>query len=424
MVKDSGHPVRAGNPARSRASSCRRRARGGDSPRRSITRPVGAGLHHPRRHARDPARHHRQGLGPAMSEMRAILARRNRCCAICAATSMRRRTARLARGAVGRRSRRRGCRRVGGRGPWRRRRRSRRCRWRSCALAGRHAAPVPLAETMLAAWLLSESGLAVPAGAAHRRAGACARTRRCWRATDTGWRLRGEARRVPWARDCAAIAVLARDDGAASCVALRAGGARLALTRRRTISPASRATMRGFDGVRWRAEQVGAGAAPASTAMRCGGAARWRGSRLMAGALETGARPDGALCRRARAVRPRHRQVPGGAAGAGRARRQRRRRGRRRRRSHGGRGSRATPPSRSPRQGAHQRGRGALADGDRAPGSRRDGLHARARASTASPRGCGRGARSSATRAIGGAGSAAPPARSAATGCGRSSRKP
>jgi acyl-CoA dehydrogenase len=83
--------------------------------------------------------------------------------------------------------------------------------------AGHHAAPVPLAETLLAAWIFSESGFAVPPGpltiapvlrgelpALHR--------------DGAGWRLEGRARFVPWARDCAEAAVLAYD-GRRLCVA-------------------------------------------------------------------------------------------------------------------------------------------------------------------------------------------------------------
>jgi acyl-CoA dehydrogenase len=63
--------------------------------------------------------------------------------------------------------------------------------------AGQHAAPVPLAETIVAGWLLGQAGLDVPLGAltiapVHRdervrleRAGG-------------GWRVHGTATRVPW----------------------------------------------------------------------------------------------------------------------------------------------------------------------------------------------------------------------------------
>jgi len=59
--------------------------------------------------------------------------------------------------------------------------------------AGRHSLAAPLAETMLAGWLLSTAGIA--------------------------WRIEGTAARVPWARQCGTIAVLA-DSGGKSIVAL------------------------------------------------------------------------------------------------------------------------------------------------------------------------------------------------------------
>ena len=72
--------------------------------------------------------------------------------------------------------------------------------------AGRHAAPLPLAETMLARWLLRRAGLAPPEGSLAlavdgpqdrvelRRAGA-------------DWQLAGMARGVPWARHARGLVV-------------------------------------------------------------------------------------------------------------------------------------------------------------------------------------------------------------------------
>ena len=73
-------------------------------------------------------------------------------------------------------------------------------------VAGRHAAPIPLAETALAGWLLAGSGLKIPAGPltvapvhgekiAARKDGA-------------RWKLSGEMRRVPWARVAQHVVVL------------------------------------------------------------------------------------------------------------------------------------------------------------------------------------------------------------------------
>jgi acyl-CoA dehydrogenase len=74
--------------------------------------------------------------------------------------------------------------------------------------AGRHAVPLPLAETMLARWWLAGAGLAAPAGPltlapverADRLAIAVARG---------GCRVTGSAGCVPWARQAAGIVALA-----------------------------------------------------------------------------------------------------------------------------------------------------------------------------------------------------------------------
>jgi acyl-CoA dehydrogenase len=74
--------------------------------------------------------------------------------------------------------------------------------------AGRFAAPVPLAETLMAGWLLARAGITVPGGPltiapvhadGHITLG-------------TEDRLNGRARRVPFARNAARIAVLVHGD--------------------------------------------------------------------------------------------------------------------------------------------------------------------------------------------------------------------
>ena len=71
--------------------------------------------------------------------------------------------------------------------------------------AGRFAVPVPLAETLMAGWMLARAGIAVPAGpltiAPVHADGRIM--------LDADGRLRGRARRVPFARNAAHIAVLA-----------------------------------------------------------------------------------------------------------------------------------------------------------------------------------------------------------------------
>ena len=75
-------------------------------------------------------------------------------------------------------------------------------------IAGEHTAPIPLAETMLAGWLLAQAGLGVPDGvltlAPVRRGETLTLVQR-----GEGWHLSGTATRVPWARDAAGLAVLA-----------------------------------------------------------------------------------------------------------------------------------------------------------------------------------------------------------------------
>jgi alkylation response protein AidB-like acyl-CoA dehydrogenase len=82
-------------------------------------------------------------------------------------------------------------------------------------VAGRYAAALPLAETLLAGWLLSRAGLRAPDGAmsvAPARPG----DKVAFNADGT---LSGKARGVPFARDAKHLAVLAGDQKG-SCVAL------------------------------------------------------------------------------------------------------------------------------------------------------------------------------------------------------------
>jgi acyl-CoA dehydrogenase len=76
-------------------------------------------------------------------------------------------------------------------------------------VAGRFAAPVPLAETLMAGWLLARAGIAAPAGplsiAPVHADGRIA--------LGADGRLTGRARHVPFARHAGHIAVLARPNG-------------------------------------------------------------------------------------------------------------------------------------------------------------------------------------------------------------------
>lgn len=87
-------------------------------------------------------------------------------------------------------------------------------------LAGRHALPLPLAETMAANAMLAASGLPVEPGAVTTLAVSGEPT--LARAGE-GWHLTGTFRRVPWARAAATVAVLAPGVDGLRVVALPAG---------------------------------------------------------------------------------------------------------------------------------------------------------------------------------------------------------
>ncbi len=75
-------------------------------------------------------------------------------------------------------------------------------------VAGAHAAPVPLAETMLASWLLANAGLDIPDGpmtAGPVRDGETVTLIE----VNGGWHVSGTLTRVPWARDADHLVVLA-----------------------------------------------------------------------------------------------------------------------------------------------------------------------------------------------------------------------
>jgi acyl-CoA dehydrogenase len=85
-------------------------------------------------------------------------------------------------------------------------------------VAGAHALPLPLAETMLAGWLLAKAGLALPDGPLSVGPVQDGEALTLTRAGDA-WTVTGTLTRIPWARDVAALAVLARHDGQ-DCIAL------------------------------------------------------------------------------------------------------------------------------------------------------------------------------------------------------------
>lgn len=78
--------------------------------------------------------------------------------------------------------------------------------------AGRHVVPVPLAETIVAAWLLAGAGLEVPAGPLTLAPVRPADRLRLARAGD-GFRIDGTATRVPWGGRAGHVVVVAETDG-------------------------------------------------------------------------------------------------------------------------------------------------------------------------------------------------------------------
>ncbi len=101
-------------------------------------------------------------------------------------------------------------------------------------VAGRHALPLPLAETMLAGWLLSSAGLAVPEGPLTVAAGLTL-TR-----DGAKFHVAGTLRGVAWGSDAAAVAVLTEMDGN-PYVALLSGG--YEIEERRNIAREPRNTL-------------------------------------------------------------------------------------------------------------------------------------------------------------------------------------
>jgi acyl-CoA dehydrogenase len=141
-------------------------------------------------------------------------------------------------------------------------------------VAGRANAPVPLAETLLAGWLLAQGGIAVPAGPmtiapVHEDGNLI---------FGADGRLRGRARHVPHARSAGHIAVLARRDGASVAALVEAKG--LGITPGTSLAGEPQDTV-SFNG----ATPVATGPVDLDPAalVRLGAAAR---AQQMAGALE------------------------------------------------------------------------------------------------------------------------------------------
>lgn len=107
--------------------------------------------------------------------------------------------------------------------------------------AGRHAAPVPLPETIVAGWLLSGAGLDVPFG--PLTIAPVQRRDQLRLATDgRTWRIRGTASRVPWGKAAGHVVVVSEHDGEeadrrATVALVRTADARITADRNLAIEP-------------------------------------------------------------------------------------------------------------------------------------------------------------------------------------------
>lgn len=149
-------------------------------------------------------------------------------------------------------------------------------------VAGRHAAPIPLAETMIAAWLAAEAGLEAADG--PMSFGPVRREDRLSVERDgAGWRLSGTATRVPWGRQAERLVLLAEGPGGEMAVALD-GTNSVAVTPGKNLAGEPRDTLR-FEGVQVSGDAV-APVKPGvdrAEAYRRGAVAR---ALLMSGAME------------------------------------------------------------------------------------------------------------------------------------------
>jgi len=92
--------------------------------------------------------------------------------------------------------------------------------------AGRHTAPVPLAETIVAGWLLAGAGLEVPLGPLTMAPVRSEDRLRLSRAGG-GWRLAGTAPRVPWGAAALHAVLVTESDGQAMVALAQTSAARV-----------------------------------------------------------------------------------------------------------------------------------------------------------------------------------------------------
>ncbi len=102
--------------------------------------------------------------------------------------------------------------------------------------AGKHNAPVPLPETIVAGWLLAQAGLEVPLGPltlAPVREG----ERLILARTGGSWHLSGTVSGVPWGAAAGHVVVVAEGDGAPMVALVRQGAGRATADRNLALEP-------------------------------------------------------------------------------------------------------------------------------------------------------------------------------------------
>ncbi|MGH7324989.1 MAG: acyl-CoA dehydrogenase family protein, partial [Candidatus Rokuibacteriota bacterium] len=102
--------------------------------------------------------------------------------------------------------------------------------------AGRHTAPVPLAETIVGGWLLADAGLEVPLGPLTL-APVHSEDRLHLTRTGGAWRLAGTAPRVPWGAAAQHAVVVADSDGRAMVALVQTSAARITAGRNLAREP-------------------------------------------------------------------------------------------------------------------------------------------------------------------------------------------
>jgi len=102
--------------------------------------------------------------------------------------------------------------------------------------SGRHTAPVPLAETIVAGWLLSRAGLEVPFG--PMTLAPVHRSERLTLARSGGsWRVSGTATRVPWGRAAGHVVTVAEVDGTPTVALIAPSAAKITEDKNLALEP-------------------------------------------------------------------------------------------------------------------------------------------------------------------------------------------